>query len=173
MTPDEFRDDLTALLPRLWRYAMVKCRNPDRASDLVQATCERALSRSHQFQAGTRLDAWTITIMQSIWKNDLRRDSIRRGAGFVDAEDAGLVDTRESAEGKIFLSQVLQAVDTLPEAQKDAVYLVYVQGLSYEEAAAALDIPTGTLTSRLVRGRTKIAELINTPSERERSNEQT
>ena len=173
MTTDEFRDDLTALLPRLWRYAMVKCRNPDRASDLVQATCERALSRSHQFQAGTRLDAWTITIMQSIWKNDLRRNSIRRGAGFVDAEDAGLVDTRESAEGKIFLSQVLQAVDTLPEAQKDAVYLVYVQGLSYEEAAAALDIPTGTLTSRLVRGRTKIAELINTPSERERSNEQT
>ena len=68
MTTDEFRDDLTALLPRLWRYAMVKCRNPDKANDLVQATCERALSRSHQFQAGTRLDAWTITIMQSIWK---------------------------------------------------------------------------------------------------------
>ena len=99
MTTDTFRDDLTALLPRLWRYAMVKCRNPDRANDLVQATCERALSRRHQFQAGTRLDAWTITIMQSIWKNDLRRESIRRGAGFVDAEDAGLVDTRESAEG--------------------------------------------------------------------------
>ena len=64
--------------------------------------------------------------MQSIWKNDLRRESIRRGAGFVDVEDAGLVDTRESAEGKIFLSEVLQAVDKLPEAQKDAVYLVYV-----------------------------------------------
>ena len=117
--------------------------------------------------------AWTITIMQSIWKNDLRRDSIRRGAGFVDAEDAGLVDTRESAEGKIFLAQVLQAVDRLPEAQKDAVYLVYVQGLSYEEAATALDIPAGTLTSRLVRGRTKIAELISDTSERERSSEQT
>lgn len=173
MTTDEFRDDLTALLPRLWRYAMVKCRSPDKANDLVQATCERALSRSHQFQAGTRLDAWTITIMQSIWKNDLRRDSIRRGAGFVDAEDAGLVDTDESAEGKIFLSQVLQAVDKLPEAQKDAVYLVYVQGLSYEEAAATLDIPAGTLTSRLVRGRSKIAEMINDPSERERSIERT
>jgi len=105
MTTDEFRDDLIALLPRLWRYAMVKCRNPDKANDLVQATCERALSRSHQFQAGTRLDDWTITIMQSIWKNDLRRDSIRRGAGFVNAEDAGLVDTDEAAEGRIFLSQ--------------------------------------------------------------------
>ena len=173
MTTDAFRDDLTALLPRLWRYAMVKCCNPDRANDLVQATCERALSRRHQFQAGTRLDAWTITIMQTIWKNDLRRDSIRRGAGFVDAEDAGLVDTRESAEGKIFLAQVLQAVDRLPEAQKDAVYLVYVQGLSYEEAATALDIPAGTLTSRLVRGRTKIAEMISDTSERERSSEQT
>jgi RNA polymerase sigma-70 factor (ECF subfamily) len=161
MTTDQFRDDLTALLPRLWRYAMVKCRNPDRANDLVQATGERALSRSHQF----------ITIMQSIWKNDLRRESIRRGAGFVDVEDAGLVDTRESAEGKIFLSEVLQAVDKLPEAQKDAVYLVYVQGLSYEEAADALDIPAGTLTSRLVRGRTKIAAMISDPSERERSSE--
>jgi RNA polymerase sigma-70 factor (ECF subfamily) len=171
MTTDQFRDDLTALLPRLWRYAMVKCRNPDRANDLVQATGERALSRSHQFQTGTRLDAWTITIMQSIWKNDLRRESIRRGAGFVDVEDAGLVDTRESAEGKIFLSEVLQAVDKLPEAQKDAVYLVYVQGLSCEEAADALDIPAGTLTSRLVRGRTKIAAMISDPSERERSSE--
>lgn len=173
MTSEQFRDDLTALLPRLWRYAMVKCRNPDRANDLVQATCERALSRSHQFQAGTRLDAWTITIMQSIWKNDLRRESIRRGEGFVDVEDAGLVDSRESAEGKIFLSEVLQAVDKLPEAQKDAVYLVYVQGLSYEEAAAALDIPAGTLTSRLVRGRTKIAEMIDDTSAEERSSEQT
>ena len=160
MVSDSFREDLSALLPRLWRYAMVFCRNPDRVNDLVQATCERALSRSHQFQEGTRLDAWTITILQSIWKNELRRESIRRGEGFVDAEQAGLVDTRESAEGKIFLSEVLNMLDRLPEAQKEAVYLVYVEGLSYDEAARTLDIPTGTLTSRLVRGRTKIAEMV-------------
>lgn len=165
MTTDKFRDDLSALLPRLWRYAMVLCRNPDRANDLVQATCERALSRSHQFREGTRLDAWTITILQSIWKNDLRRDSIRRGEGFVDAQQAGLVDTRESAEGKIFLSEVLNMVEQLPEAQKEAVYLVYVEGLSYEEAATALDIPAGTLTSRLVRGRVKIAEMVRDKTE--------
>lgn len=169
MSSNTFNDDLTALLPRLWRYAMVKCRNPDRANDLVQATCERALSRRHQFQPGTRLDAWTITIMQSIWKNDLRRDAIRRGEGFVDVEHAGLVDTSEPAEGKIFLTEVLNAVDQLPEAQKDAVYLVYVEGLSYEEAAAALDIPAGTLTSRLVRGRVKIAEFVRDRSDMERS----
>lgn len=169
MSLDEFTDELTALLPRLWRYAMVKCRNPDRAGDLVQATCERALSRRHQFQPGTRLDAWTITIMQSIWKNDLRRDAIRRGEGFVDVEHAGLVDTSETAEGKIFLAEVLNAVDRLPEAQKDAVYLVYVEGLSYDEAASALDIPAGTLTSRLVRGREKIAEMVRDRSDDERS----
>tara|TARA_R110000868_G_scaffold150567_8_gene373940 strand:+ start:2555 stop:3076 length:522 start_codon:yes stop_codon:yes gene_type:complete len=173
MSTDSFNDDLTALLPRLWRYAMVKCRNPDGAGDLVQATCERALSRRHQFQAGTRLDAWTITIMQSIWKNDLRRDAIRRGEGFVDVEQAGLIDTTEPADGKIFLSEVLTAVDQLPEAQKDAVYLVYVEGLSYEQAAAALDIPAGTLTSRLVRGRLKIAELVRDRSDDERSQKQT
>ena len=78
MTADSFRDDLTALLPRLWRYAMVLCRNQDRANDLVQATCERALSRWHQFQDGTRLDAWTITILQSIWKTSF--DAILSGA---------------------------------------------------------------------------------------------
>ena len=170
---DTFSEDLTALLPRLWRYAMVKCRNPDRAGDLVQATCERALSRQHQFQPGTRLDACTITIMQSIWKNDLRRDAIRRGEGFVDVEHAGLVDTSENAEGKIFLFEVLNAVDRPPEAQKDAVYLVYVEGLSYEEAAATLDIPAGTLTSRLVRGRVKIADMVRDTSDTERSEDRT
>lgn len=163
MTEDSFSSDLTALMPRLWRYAFVISRDPDRAHDLVQATCERALSRRHQFQPGTRLDAWTFTILQSIWKNELRREAIRRGQGFVDAEDAGLVDHRESAEGKIFLSEVLDAVEKLPEAQKSAIYLVYVEGLSYEEAAAILEIPAGTLTSRLVRARAKIAEMVNDP----------
>jgi len=160
MSGDTFTDDLSALLPRLWRYAFVLCRDHDRSNDLVQATCERALSRRTQFQPGTRLDAWTFTILQSIWKNELRRDSIRRGQGFVDAEDAGLVDKEESADGKIFLSEVLNAVEQLPEAQKSAVYLVYVEGLSYGEAAAALEIPEGTLTSRLVRARVKIAEMV-------------
>lgn len=161
MTEDTFSKELAALLPRLWRYAYVVCRDRDRANDLVQATCERALSRRTQFQPGTRLDAWTFTILQSIWKNDLRRESIRRGQGFIDAEEAGLVDTRESAEGRIFLAEVLNAVDRLPEAQKSAVYLVYVEGMSYEEASAVLDIPAGTLTSRLVRARAKIAETIH------------
>lgn len=160
MNKDSFNDDLAALLPRLWRYAFVLCRDADRSHDLVQATCERALSRRSQFQPGTRLDAWTFTILQSIWKNDIRRDSIRRGQGFVDAEDAGLVDTREPADGKIFFAEVLTAIERLPEAQKSAVYLVYVEGLSYEEAASTLEIPAGTLTSRLVRARLKIAEMV-------------
>jgi RNA polymerase sigma-70 factor (ECF subfamily) len=66
---------------------------------------------------------------------------------------------------------MIQAVDKLPEAQKEVVYLVYVQGLSYEEAAATLEIPAGTLTSRLVRGRTKIAAMISDPSAQKRSSE--
>lgn len=160
MSADSFNEDLTDLLPRMWRYAFVLSRNPDRANDLVQAACERALSRRHQFQPGTRLDAWVFTILQSIWKNDIRRETIRRGQGFVDAEDAGLVDKSESAEGRIFLSEVLNVVEQLPEAQKSAVYLVYVEGFSYDEAAAALEIPAGTLTSRLVRARVKIAEMV-------------
>ena len=161
MTGDNtFNNDLAALLPRLWRYAFVLCRDPDRSHDLVQATCERAISRRHQFRVGTRLDAWTFTILQSIWKNEIRRDSIRRGQGFVAAEEAGLVDREELPDGKIFFAEVLNMVDSLPEAQKSAIYLVYVEGLSYEEAAQALEIPTGTLTSRLVRARLRIADMV-------------
>jgi len=160
MAEDTFEAGLVALLPRLWRYAVTLCRDGDRASDLVQATCERALSRRHQFTPGTRLDAWTFTILQSIWKNDIRREAIRRGQGLVDAENAGLVDPRTPADGKIFLADVFNLMDRLPEAQRSAIYLVYVEGLSYEEAAAALEIPAGTLTSRLVRARTRISEMV-------------
>ena len=83
----------------------------------------------------------------------------------------GLSTPVNPPKGRFFLSEVFQAVDKLPKAQKDAVYLVYIQKLSYEEAAATLDIPAGTPTSRLVRGRTKIAALISDASAQERSSE--
>lgn len=147
---------LPALLGRLWRFAMVLSHNEETAGELVQKTCLRALQRSHQFQPETRLDRWTFSILASLWKNELRAERIRRGGGFVEAEEVLVSDGREQLETQVFLNQILTK---LPELHRSAVLLVYVEGLSYAEAAAALDIPVGTVMSRLANARLKLADI--------------
>lgn len=147
---------LPALLSRLWRFAMVLSHNEETAAELVQKTCLRALQRSHQFRPGTRLDRWTFSILASLWKNELRAERIRRGGGFVEAEEALVSNDQEQLEAQVFLAQILTK---LPELHRSAVLLVYVEGLSYAEAATALDIPVGTVMSRLANARLKLADI--------------
>jgi len=149
---------LPDLLKRLWRYGLVLSRDPVMAEELVQATCLRALEKCAQFQLGT-LDRWTFTILSSIWKNELRSRSVRTGQGVIDAELALVSDGAAQIEMNIFASQVLKEVQALPEAQRTAVFLVYGEGLSYREAAAVLDVPEGTIMSRLATARTKLGKL--------------
>ena len=170
MTTDQYRDDLTALLPPLWRDAMVKCRDPDRAKDLVQATRERALSRNHQFQTRPGSTPGPSRSYNRSGKT-ISAGSLSAAARALSMLKMPCLSTLVNPPKGRFSSEMLQAVDKLPEAQKEVVYLVYVQGLSYEEAAATLEIPAGTLTSRLVRGRTKIAAMISDPSAQKRSSE--
>ncbi|TQV78957.1 RNA polymerase sigma factor [Denitrobaculum tricleocarpae] len=153
------KSGLPELLSRLWRFAMVLSHNEEIAGDLVQATCLRALQRSEQFQEGTHLDRWTFSIMASLWKNELRAERIRRGGGFVDAEEVLVSDGAEKIETNILLTEVLAEVQALPEAQRSAVLLVYVEGLTYAEAAATLEVPIGTIMSRLAAARFKLAAL--------------
>lgn len=150
---------LPEILPRLWRFAMVLSGRRDVADDLVQSTCVRALERAHQFQPGTRLDRWTFTILSSIWKNQLRSEKIRQGQGFLDPEDVLVEDGNRKIEANIFLQQVLKEVQALPEAQRTTVLLVYVEGLSYREASEVLDIPIGTVMSRLSSARGTLGRL--------------
>ncbi len=153
---DPVKAGLPSLLARLWRFAMVLSHNEETAAELVQKTCLRALQRSAQFEAGTRLDRWTFSIMASLWKNELRAERIRRGGGFVEAEEALIADNREKLETQIFLNQVLTR---LPEVQRSTVLLVYVEGLTYAEAAATLAVPLGTVVSRLANARLKLADM--------------
>jgi len=146
-------------LARLWRYGLVLSVSRDTAEDLVQATCVRALERSHQFQPGTKLDRWLFTILNSIWKNELRSQKIRQGAGFVDADQVLTTDGVEQVETNILARQVLVEVQSLPEVQRVTVFLVYAEGLTYKEAADALDVPIGTVMSRLAAARTKLGQL--------------
>lgn len=154
---------MSALLPRLWRFAVVLSGDQETAKDLVQATCARALEREDQFQAGTRLDHWTFAIMASVWKNQLRAAAVRRGNGLVDAELALVSDIAEDVEKTILIRQVLSAVGRLPEAQRSAVLLVYVEGCSYKEAARTLEISIAALMSRLAAAKSALGRLLRVP----------
>ena len=154
---EEVRRGLRLHLAALWRYGLVLSRSRDTAEDLVQATCLRALERQAQFQPGTRLDRWLFSILHSIWINEVRARSVRTGAGHLDAEIALVVDGGREIETNILAAQMLMAIDRLPEAQRETVLLVYAEGFSYREAAEFLDVPIGTIMSRLATAREKLA----------------
>jgi RNA polymerase sigma-70 factor (ECF subfamily) len=159
----EVKAGLAPHLARLWRYGLVLSGARDVADDLVQATCLRAIERAGQFQSGTRLDRWLFAILRSIWLNELRSRRVREGGGFVDASEALVVDGGREIETNIFAGQVLKQVGGLPEAQREAVLLVYVEGLSYREAAEVLAAPIGTIMSRLAAARLALGKLDATP----------
>jgi RNA polymerase sigma-70 factor, ECF subfamily len=145
-------------LARLWRYGLILSRQRDVADDLVQATCVRAIERAEQFTIETRIDRWLFAILHSLWINEVRSRQVRMGQGFVDANTALVVDGTGELETRVLANQILGKVETLPEAQREALFLAYVEGLSYREVADVLNIPIGTVMSRLAGARAKIAE---------------
>lgn len=149
-----FERELLALLPRLRRFARALTRNPADADDLCQIALERALKARDRFEEGTRLDSWMYRIMRNCWIDEARANK-RRSETFA-PEEAGLGIGDEGdrhIEARVELASVARAMATLPDEQREAIALVMVEGLAYREAAEILDVPMGTLTSRLVRGR--------------------
>jgi RNA polymerase sigma-70 factor (ECF subfamily) len=149
-----FEEGLLELLPRLRRFARALAHDAADADDLCQAALERALKARGQWQPGTRLDSWMYRIMRNAWI-DTARARTRAAQTFV-GEEAGLAvgDAGDAAiEARVELARVDRAMATLPEEQREAIALVLVEGFAYREAAEILDIPIGTLTSRLARGR--------------------
>lgn len=155
------RHGLSANLARLWRYGFVLSRQRDVANDLVQQTCLRALERHAQFQTGSDLGHWLFSILNSIWLNEVRARRVRAGLGIVDAETNLTFDGAREAETRVMTNQLLRRVHELPEAQRVAVFLAYVEGLSYREVAAILDVPIGTVMSRLAAARVKLASAMD------------
>lgn len=150
----QFEGELLNLLPRLRRFARSLTRDVVEADDLCQVAIERALKFRSRWQAGTRLDAWMYMIMRNCWIDE-QRSSNRRALHFVPIEVADRAPRRESSPASNQLRQMdlRSAVQALPAEQRELVALVWVEGLSYREAADLLSIPMGTLTSRLFRAR--------------------
>ncbi len=148
---EQISEDIVALLPRLRRFARTITRNRTDADDLVQVAVERALLRTAQWQPGTRLDSWLFRIMKNAWIDEVRART-RRGRLFA-PEEAGEQVGVSYTQRQIDAMAVQQAMERLSEDQRMVVGLVLVEGLAYKEAAAVLEIPVGTLTSRLARAR--------------------
>ncbi len=157
MTAD-ISQDLIALLPRMRRYALTLAGRRHLADDLVQTACEKALSNAAKFEVGTRFDAWMFRILRNTWIDHVRRN---RTEGYQEQveELPDLVGEHGEAvvEGRMTLRAVSLAIAALPPEQRDVLTLVSIEGLSYKDAANVLDLPIGTVMSRLARARMKIA----------------
>lgn len=148
-----FNDQLVAVLPRLRRFARGLTGSIVEADDLVQAACERALSRQHQFQEGTRFDSWMFRIVQTIWIDQIRSRDVRKEGGEIAEEKLGSDAAVRRIEARLGLDEVRRAVSRLPPDQRMVLLLVTVDGLSYKEAAQVIGVPVGTVMSRLARAR--------------------
>ena len=157
-------DDTTALLerqiPALRRFAWALTRDDEAADDLVQDCLERALTRWSLRRADVDPRPWLFTILRNLHVDGLRR---RRGRGEeVEWNDDIDVETSDGVDGALELRDTLAALDLLPEEQKTLLLLVGVEDLSYQEAARVLDLPVGTVMSRLARGRKRLRSILAT-----------
>jgi RNA polymerase sigma-70 factor, ECF subfamily len=162
-TPQNIHEQIVALLPRLRRFARNLARNPHDADDVVQIAVERALTRLDQWRSDARLDSWMFKIVRNAWIDELRSRG-RRDKVFLAAEAGENVGTDSMARETDLLA-VQSAMARLPQEQREAVGLVLVEGLPYREAADVLDVPIGTLTSRLARGREALQTMLGTEGE--------
>lgn len=162
---ENVHEQLVALVPRLRRFARNLVRNQDDADDVVQIALERALKNFAQWRSDSRLDSWLFKIVRNAWIDEVR-SRVRRNQVFVGEEAGEDIGSDLMAQATEAMS-VQWAMARLPEDQRTAVSLVLVEGLPYKEAAEVLDIPMGTLTSRLARGRAALQTLLQAEGKRE------
>jgi RNA polymerase sigma factor (sigma-70 family) len=151
------------VIPSLRRYARTFVRDAAAADDLVQDTLERAISRWHLRRSDGDTRAWLFTMLHNLAVNHLRR-SARRGRELplddADESDVAVPPTQENALRR---DDVLAAVGLLPDDQRGVLLLVSIEDVSYAEAARILDIPVGTVMSRLARARARLLRLLEEP----------
>ncbi len=162
---NSFDRELPPILPRLRRLAHALARNRADADDLAQATVERMLRARDQWQPDTRFDAWAFRIMRNLWI-DTGRAATRLASRSAPA-DAALtvgIDPTGPLEQRSELALLMRALAQLPAEQREVIALVTIEGLGYAEAAAILDVPIGTVSSRMLRGRQALLVLMDAPT---------
>ncbi len=145
---------LVELLPRLRRFAYGLTGSAEKGDELLQAACERALSKSAQWRADTRLDHWMYRIIRNIRIDELRSQNIqKRGVEKIMPIYEEAYDGRRMLDSQISADEVHQAMNRLSDDHRTILLLVGVEGYAYKEVSEILGIPLGTVTSRLLRAR--------------------
>ena len=154
----EFRHELTAIAPHLRAFARSLCGCRDRADDLAQDTMLRAWAARDRYRAGTNFKAWTFTILRNQFYSEVRR---KRFTGEYDEAMAErTLRTEGSQEESVELGDVLRALDTLPDTHREALILVAIGSLSYEEVADICGVALGTVKSRICRARAMLCHAL-------------
>jgi RNA polymerase sigma-70 factor (ECF subfamily) len=164
----EFLLLLEAEIPRLRRYARALTRETVRADDLVQTCLTRAIAKQHLWQPGTDLRAWLITMLHNQHVTDVRR-SARRGITVSIEDAAGMPSVEPDALHALELRDLQVALDKLTDEQRQVVLLIGLEGMRYDEVAAIIGVPTGTVRSRLSRARTQLRTLMDMEVKHRRS----
>ncbi len=153
-------DDIAAELPRLRRYARALLKDRGAADDLVQDCLERALSRIHLFRAGTNLRAWLFTIMHGIHVNALQRQNRAADTAPLDPMAENRHAAQPAQDDGLAMRDLANALEQLSLEQREVVLLIGLEGMTYRETAEILDVPPGTVMSRLARGRERLRRLM-------------
>lgn len=155
----DFARLLEVEIPRLRRYARALTRDVTRADDLVQSCLTRAVAKQHLWQPGTDLRAWLFTILHNQHVNEVRR-SVREGINVAVEDMAPVLTVQSNAYASLQLRDLEAAIASLPQEQRQVILLVGLEGMRYEEVALILDVPVGTVRSRLSRGRDQLRRLM-------------
>jgi RNA polymerase sigma-70 factor (ECF subfamily) len=154
---DDLKSAITAEIPRLRRYAHALTRGGSWADDLVQDTLERAWSRAHLWRGG-EMRAWLFTIMHNVYANTARR--YNQGPRFVSLPEDDVTPAAGGPDEAMNLRDLRGALEQLPDQQRQVLLLVGLEQLSYAQVADILDVPIGTVMSRLSRGRERMRSLL-------------
>src|SRR5580692_2232551 len=158
----EFHRLVEREIPRLRRYARALTRRADRADDLVQETLLRAIAKGHLWQAGTDIRAWLFTIMHNQHVNMVRRAMRDEATVDIEQMSSSLVAITDPTASRQ-LRELDTALARLSAEQREVILLVGLEDMSYEAAAQILDVPVGTVRSRLSRGRDALRQLMDMP----------
>jgi len=160
--------DLGQYLDGLYSYAIVLSRNPTEAEDLVQETCLRALRAMKRLRPESNVKSWLFTILRNLWLNELRHRRTAPENNEVDVDETSanqavtsFKDPYTAYVSDLEREQVQHAIRQLPVEFREVILLREYEELSYEEIAAMLQCPAGTVMSRLARARLKLRELLS------------
>lgn len=161
MTPDEFKSQIIELLPRLRRFAMTLTRSAPDADDLLQEACARALQNWANYDMSQPLDRWLFRVVRNTWISEIRKRQVRQGEGLIPAEESHELQVEDGAEHRHDLQKVKSHIAKLPGYLTQPLLLVSLEGYSYRETSELLDIPMGTVMSRIHRARQMLASALS------------